>query len=564
MRHIMYPEPLSQNGLFDSEKFGWWHTQLAPEAFAKLSNGLEGVFRASILKLMPAAEIAEAFDPLIGRPTKELHAICGLLLLGEYRNWTVEETANAWCFDASVQFALNLPRDHQHISERTVESYRQLLRENEVAQGIFEEVTSKIIQELGIVIKKQRLDSTHLLSNMAKFGRVKLLAVTVKRFLTQLKRHDLESYQALAEDMKGRYEASESRLFGMGKKGTRPHEQLLQEVAEDIAALVVRFAENEKINTRPSFQALRRVFCEHCEVSETEKVVVQTKAQDVNGQSARILQNSSDRDAGYHGHKGAGYQVQISQAYDTGEEGPGIITACLPQSAAESDSASLALVQAQQKRMGTLPEIELADSAYGSQANVEMSAKAGVKLLSPAGGSREKEPSPVQKRQSPAAEEKKKALDHRRAQQESAEWKREYAKRSGLEGVHEALDRTTGIKRLKVRGIKGVSMSVFLKVTGWNIASAAKMMIARRKKAKKRAKEQKKAGLAPWMRRIHTHLCPRSPSRLPLPRFERQQHKKIDALHWVGQTGKIVFAGASYQRLCGAKSNGYYRRTLGL
>lgn len=38
----------------------------------------------------------------------------------------MEQTASARCFGASVQFALNLPRDNQNISERTVDSYRQL------------------------------------------------------------------------------------------------------------------------------------------------------------------------------------------------------------------------------------------------------------------------------------------------------------------------------------------------------------------------------------------------------------------------------------------------------
>jgi hypothetical protein len=88
-----------------------------------------------------------------------------------------------------VQYALNLPRDRQYLCARTLNTYRQLLREDESAQGIFEEVTAALIQELGVEIGKQRLDSTHVLSNMAKFGRLKLLAVTTKRFLTQLKRH---------------------------------------------------------------------------------------------------------------------------------------------------------------------------------------------------------------------------------------------------------------------------------------------------------------------------------------------------------------------------------------
>jgi hypothetical protein len=552
MRHIVVPEPLSQNGLFDTEMFGWWHTQLAPEAFLRLSAGMEGVFRTSILKLMPAGELGESFHAFLGRPTKELHAMCGLLLLGEYRNWTVEQTANAWCFDASVQFALNLPRDNQSISERTVDNYRQLLRENEMAQDIFEKVTGEIIREMGLVIKKQRLDSTHIFSDMARFGRLKLLAVTVKRFLTQLKRHALQSYEALPEELRERYAASESRLFGMGSKGTRPYEESIQEVARDIAELISRFEDDESMGSRPSFHALTRVFSEHCEVTETEIAVVLAKAEDEKGQSARVMQNPSDLDAGYDGHKGPGYQVQISQAYDTGEEGAGIITACVPQSAAESDSGSLPPVQEQQKRMGTLPEIQLADTAYGSQSNVEMSANIGVELISPAGGKAEKiviETTPQGERQT-CAEATKSALDKRRAEQETQEWKKEYAKRSGLEGVHEALDRITGIKNLKVRGMKAVSMAVLMKVTGWNICAAAKIALARRKKAKKEAGNQKNTGHAPWIRRSPAGLCGRRPSRLLPPRFLRGQSEKIAGGRPGYRKSKIIFAPASSKAVC--------------
>jgi len=551
MRHIVNPEPLSQNGLFDTEKFGWWHTQLAPEAFRRLSNGMEGVFRSSILKLMPAVEIGEAFDPQIGRPTKELHAMCGLLLLGEYRNWSVEQTASAWCFDASVQFALNLPRDNQNISERTVDNYRQLLRENEVAQGIFEEVTREIIREMGLAIKKQRLDSTHIFSDMARFGRLKLLAVTVKRFLTQLKRHAPESYQALPEELRERYAGSESRLFGMGSKNTRPYEESIREVAEDIAGLISRFCEEEGITARSSYTALTRVFTEHCEVGEETMAVVLPKAIDENGQSARVMQNPSDVDAGYDGHKGPGYQVQISQAYDAGEDGPGIITACVPQSAAVSDSASLEAVYEQQQRMETVPDILLADTAYGSQAHVEMSAQIGVELVSPASGNVEKtkgnaataalgtEPS--------IGEERKAELNRRRAEQETPEWKREYAKRSGVEGVHEALDRKTGIKKLKVRGLKAVAMAVFFKVTGWNICTAAKIALKRRKKAEKAAPKKKNPAHATKMRRLAGESSRCQPTAVRPPRFSHQQRVGFSKSGRRAGSRIFVFAPASSQ-----------------
>jgi hypothetical protein len=48
-----------------------------------------------------------------------------------------------------VQFAFNLPRDKQNIGERTVDNYRQLLRESEAAQDIFESVTGEIIRAWG-------------------------------------------------------------------------------------------------------------------------------------------------------------------------------------------------------------------------------------------------------------------------------------------------------------------------------------------------------------------------------------------------------------------------------
>jgi len=176
MLRTIAPEPISKNGLFETETFGWTHTQLALEAFPRTRSGMEGLFCASILKLMHAVEIGGAFDPQIGRPTKELHTMCGLLLLGEYRNWNVEQTSNAWCFDASVQFALSLPRDKQNMSERTVDSDLQLLRDNEAAQDNSETVTVEIIREVRIAVKKQRLDSTSIFSNMVRFGRLKLQA----------------------------------------------------------------------------------------------------------------------------------------------------------------------------------------------------------------------------------------------------------------------------------------------------------------------------------------------------------------------------------------------------
>jgi len=75
------------------------------------------------------------------------------------------------------------------------------------------EVTGCLVQLIELDIARQRLDSTHVFSNMANFGRTRILAVTVKRFLTQVKRHAPGAYDALPEELWTRYATSVGKLF---------------------------------------------------------------------------------------------------------------------------------------------------------------------------------------------------------------------------------------------------------------------------------------------------------------------------------------------------------------
>jgi hypothetical protein len=106
-----------------------------------------------------------------------------------------------------------------------------------------------------------------VLSNSAKFGRLKLLAVTTKRFLTQLKRQHLGEYEALPEELRARNDVAESRIFGFGSKNPVLREEALQTVGEDMVVLLERFAEREAIASRSSYKTMDRVFKENCEVS---------------------------------------------------------------------------------------------------------------------------------------------------------------------------------------------------------------------------------------------------------------------------------------------------------
>jgi len=185
----------------------------------RLLDGWPGVFRHVILELMPVDVISGHFDPVMGRPTKELYSMAGLILLMEWMDWTKEQALDAYSFNMDVHYGLNLEPVAHDISKRTLERYIQLFEDDDLAKVTMEKITATLIEELGIQIDQQRLDSTHIFSNMASFGRTRLMGVAIKRFLTQLKRHAPKAYEGLDESFRQRYACGVNQLFANTKKG---------------------------------------------------------------------------------------------------------------------------------------------------------------------------------------------------------------------------------------------------------------------------------------------------------------------------------------------------------
>ena len=521
MRNIKAVSDLAQNTLFDTatlDACSWWVTDLEESARHRLEESWPGIFRRRLLKLMPTARLGAHFDPSFGRPTKELHAMAALVFIMEFKDWTNEEAADAYTFDNSIHFALNLSNRRNYLCTRTLETYRMLVREDEAAAEVFMDVTRDLVDALNINIKIQRLDSTHLLSDMASFGRTKLLAIAVKRLLIALKRHAAHSYAALCEELRERYEPSQGRLFGEKSTSKEGRAQAQLQVGQDMHLLIETFANDTQVNQRSTYQALVRLFGEHCEL-KGNKVSVRPKAVDEQGQSAHTMQNPSDPDAGYSGHKGAGYQVQLSET--SAEENPvQLILACVPQSAGEQDTHALEPVLEQLRGNQMTPEALAADTAYGSDENYQRAKDEGTQLISPVPGQPPKvgnssedaqrdsqgPPKPRGHRQateqSLAMQASAKRNAARREEQETQEWRQKYRRRAGSESLNRGLDRRTGIKHLRVRGERAVTHSVYGKVMGWNIVQSArairKLAIAARKAAKKAAK--------PWLDRVMNRL----------------------------------------------------------
>ena len=370
MRHSVDPR---QGRLFDP-----FDGLIPPLGRKRIDKGWQSIFRNSLLHLMPVRELAEHFDPEIGRPTKELYSVAGLLFLQEANNWTNAETVEAYLFRTDVQYALNLEPGRDEMCERTLERYRSVFIDNELAVQIMDALTGALIERLDLAIDQQRLDSTHTFSNMASFGRTRLMGVAIKRFFTQVKRHHEADYHALPEDLLQRYAPSQAQLFAGKGQSAEDRLKTRQQVAEDLRDVIERFADHPGLRDRPSYRAMVTIFEQQCEIVEA-KVQVRAKT------GGACMQNPSDPVATYDAHKGQGYQVQLSETCSEENEVQ-LIVGALPQTAASPDAGALEEVLNDLKKNERLPETMLADTSYGGDENVQMAAAKGVDLVSPVAG----------------------------------------------------------------------------------------------------------------------------------------------------------------------------------
>jgi Transposase DDE domain len=507
-----------QNRLFDP-----FEGMIPPAGQRIISSGWQGVFRHILLEVMPVGELAQHFSHELGAPTKELYSMAGLVFLADFFGWTAQEATEAYIFRIDVQYALNL-EPGATVCSRTVERYQKLFRDNDLAALIFHDVTTRLAESLELNISQQRLDSTHVFSHMASFGRIKLMAVAIKRFLTQVKRHAPESYAALPEVFRLRYQPAESQLFA-GAKDAEARQRSRQQVAEDLQWIIGHFARCADLTGRSSYKALVTIFSQQCEVSEG-KVVVKAKT------GGDCVQNPSDLDASYDGHKGQGYQVQLAETCSPENEVQ-LITAALPQTAAEVDGAAVVPMLDQLDEWELLPEVMLADTLYCGDENVQAAEIRGVELVGPIPG-RESESDPaaltiddfaidertghvdacpaghvplVVERDQEAAttriemppeacggcpfrnacpinktrdgrytmefSDKDHRLAGRRREQETPAFTERYARRSGIESTNSGLKNRLGLDRLKVRGRGSVFRAILHKVAGWNVLRAA-------------------------------------------------------------------------------------------
>jgi hypothetical protein len=515
--------------LFDQWRY------LGPKRRKLLDESWAGLFREKILPELPVERMIPFFSPDMGRPTKEIYAMLGAILFQQIFDLTDEETVSQMAFNLQWHYALDNPEESdgvKYICLKTLWSMRNILTDEDLDTVLFEKITDTLAKVFEVDTSKQRIDSVHIKSNMRRLGRIGILVRCLHKFLVNLKRQYKELFETLPQELVEKYLSEKAvACFSMVKPSDT--ERTLTSVSEDLFQVVQHFMDDPQVKAMYSYSLLLRVLHEQCRVKETaDGQLVEMEVKSSKEIPSDSLQNPSDPDAGYSGHKGQGYQVQIMETYSTAAEEETstpkleLITHVQVEPAHQSDAHALIPALEATAERGLEPQEVLADSLYGSDENCEAAKTMGVEVVSPVMGAPTEKVllladfefaesgkvlqcpqgcAPVKvkgkgnrytasfvleecqncPRRSACPvvlgkkhyylryDRKAVRLAQRRAREETPEFRDRYRFRAGIEGTISAYDARTGVKQLRVRGLEAVRFCATLKATGVNIFRAA-------------------------------------------------------------------------------------------
>jgi hypothetical protein len=369
-------------------------------------------------------KFAQFFNATMGRPIKYISLLIVLHIFKELYDWTDAELVEAACFDKRFEYAFELSFEEVIICQKTLHNFRHLLLENEMARVIFEKATAHLINTFNVNTSQQRLDSSHIVSNMAKLSRLQLFVRVTENFLHKLKQVAPDSYQQLPGRFAERYG---QRRGYFADARSRKTQHRLGECANDMWYLIDRFRGDDKMASLKVTTLLQRVFNEHCAISQTQETttvtvhlpeVTSTSASDMTSATApalsavtleeptlptttvcdhqavpppslavlkasneipsSALQNPSDEDAAY-GYKGQGYEVTLTETCSA-DNALQLITDVQLDPSNHSDQHTTIAVVDRLAANGFKPEVLYGDGNFVSGENIIACTERGVNL----------------------------------------------------------------------------------------------------------------------------------------------------------------------------------------
>ena len=385
----MFRKRSPQSSIFESSNL------VSRKKAERLGKSWAEPFRTHALPLIDEEHFAPLYHQDNGRPNQPVQIVFGTLLLKEMFNLNDEEALEQLEFNLLWHHALCLTPEDAHLCQKTLHNFRARLMANDNGRLAFTETTDRIIAAMGLRTERQRLDSTHIISNIAALTRLGLFCETIRVFLKALGRKHPRLSEQVSEKLRGRYiheSGDDTRYHDARSKVSR---RRLAVCARDLYRLHSLFRGTAAAELG-EYVLLERLLEEQCEVvndnapltdgdDDTGEGGVPVSVKKSKEVSSDSMQTPHDSDVTYSGHKGKGYEVQISETCHE-ENVVEMITYVEVTDACGSDADATLAVLDELEARDLQPEELFADTTYGSGNNALDAERMGTELISPVGG----------------------------------------------------------------------------------------------------------------------------------------------------------------------------------
>jgi hypothetical protein len=378
---------------------------LSEEASERLKASWAELFRHEVMPELLASE--DRFSVLYaggGRPNWSVARLLGVCLLQQVQNLNDQQALDALSFDRRWQHALDIVEEDAYLSRRSLVEFRRRLVQHDVdgalLRAVFDRICATGVERLGLNTTEQRLDSTLVVSNIRRHGRLSLARETLRVFVRSLdpacrKRlpAELADWCAFESDHWEPTESAEQAAVAV------------REVGVWVRAGLETFANDSTVTGTEPYQLLQRLATEHAQAlglsrpesadesddeppsdALTKTAEQRTKRQLRNKRKSRAkvararYWSPHDPDASF-GHKGLGYHVHITETCRN--DSTELLTSYEVLPAAQSDIGQALPALQRLERSGVKPEVLYADAGYPTSADLLAARDKGSELFAP-------------------------------------------------------------------------------------------------------------------------------------------------------------------------------------
>lgn len=161
---------------------------LTPKLLSLLENSWAHTFRHQLFPRIPEQIFSVLYSDIESRPNTPINILVGAEIIKAGRGLTDERLMEVIQFDIQTRYALGIDDLSTPVLDiRTIYNFRRRIREYDAETGInligecFKVITDEQLTKFELKVGWQRMDSTQILSNLARLNRLELCLATLQQ-----------------------------------------------------------------------------------------------------------------------------------------------------------------------------------------------------------------------------------------------------------------------------------------------------------------------------------------------------------------------------------------------